>query len=213
MQMWIRTRKAVCSLMIAALPSSLLMASDTPAAMLYAKGTTWLNGAAVPHSSAIFPGDMVQTNNDALANINAPGSNLVVLPNSLLKYEGSAVSLERGGVTVATSKQMSTHVGEITVKPTSSSSQAEFEVTDEGQVVQIIARRGDLSLNDGASTSAIVQGQRVEVEKKGKKKKRAAALPAGNQPVLTSKTAIAAGIVGGVICALKCITPASPDEP
>ena len=144
MQMWIRTRKAVCSLMIAALPSSLLVASDTPAAMLYAKGTTWLNGAVVPHSSAIFPGDMVQTNNDALANINAPGSNLVVLPNSLLKYEGSAVSLERGGVTVATSKQMSTHVGEITVKPTSSSSQAEFEVTDEGQVVQIIARRGDL---------------------------------------------------------------------
>lgn len=120
------------------------------------ESTTWLNGAAVPHSSAIFPGDIVQTNNDALANINAPGSNVVVLPNSVLKYEGSAVSIERGGVTVATSTQLNTAVGEITVRPAAPSKPTEFEVTDKGNVVQIIARRGDLSINDGADSNPIL---------------------------------------------------------
>ena len=142
------------------------MASDTAAAMLYAQGTTWLNGPAVPHSSAIFPGDIVQTKNDALANINAPGSNVVVLPNSVLKYEGSAISIERGGVTVGTSKQVNTqvntNVGEITGRP-AALQQAEFEVTDKGSVVQIIARRGNLSINDGADTTRIVQGNKLRL--------------------------------------------------
>lgn len=221
MQMWIRTRKAVCWLMIAALPSSLLVASDTPAAMPYAKGTTWLNGAVVPHSSAIFPGDMVQTNNDALANINAPGSNVVVLPNSVLKYEGSAVSIERGGVTVATSKQLNTNVGEITVRPAASSKPTEFEVTDKGNVVQIIARRGDLSINDGADTTMIVQGQQLEVDKKKKKKRGAAAMPTGSNPILTPKVAAIAGGAAGVGILISVIggrggcnpNPVSADNP
>jgi hypothetical protein len=151
----------------------------------------------VPHSSAIFPGDTVQTRNDALANITARGSNVIVLPNSVLKYQGSTISLEQGGVTVATSKQLNTAVGEITVTPAASSKPAEFEVTDKGNVVQVIARRGDLNINDGADTTMIVQGQKIEVEKKTKKKRSAAAMPTGSGPILTPKVAAIAGAAAG----------------
>ena len=65
-----------------------LWAADSGAAMLYAKGATWINGAAVPRTSAIFPGDLVQTRTDSAASINASGSNVVVLADSLVKFEG-----------------------------------------------------------------------------------------------------------------------------
>jgi hypothetical protein len=207
-------RNTFCWLIMASLPASLL-AGDSGAAMLYAKGTAWLNGAPVQHSSAIFPGDVVQTKNDALANISAPGSNVVVLPDSVLKYEGSALSLERGSVTVATSKHMSTHVGEIAVTPTGSSQQTEFEVTDKGDAVQIVARRGDLSMSDGAGTSAVVQGQQIEVQKnKSKKKKGAAAMPTGNGSIMTPKVAaIAGGAAGGGILIWVVSKGGNPSPP
>ena len=61
-------RGAVCWIWIAIFPAS-LMAADSIAAMLYAKGTAWINGATVPRSSALFPGDMVQTKPDSVVNI------------------------------------------------------------------------------------------------------------------------------------------------
>jgi hypothetical protein len=209
--MRVAVRVALCWFIIVSLAGS-LVASDAGAAMLYAKGTTWLNGAAVPHSSAIFPGDMVQTKSDALANINAPGSNVIVLPDSLLKYEGSVVLLERGGITVATSKNLSTRIGEIAVTPTGAGQQAEFEVIDKGKTIQIMARRGDLSLHEGAETSAVPQGQQIEVEKKKIRKRGAAAVRAGNKPLITSKTAIVGGVVGACVLVL-CRPAGTPDEP
>jgi len=58
----------------------------------------------VPRTSAVFPGDLVQTRSDSVASINASGSNVVVLADSLVKFEGPAVALEHGSLKVATSK-------------------------------------------------------------------------------------------------------------
>ena len=41
-----------------------------------------------------------------------PGSNVVVLADSLVKFEGPAVALEHGSLRVATSKGLSTHTGD-----------------------------------------------------------------------------------------------------
>ena len=53
-------RNIFCWLLPAVVPASLLGA-NSGAAMLYVQGTAWLNGAAVPRTSAVFPGDLVQT--------------------------------------------------------------------------------------------------------------------------------------------------------
>ena len=120
-----RARRIVCGILIALVPAS-LWATDPGPAMLYAKGAAWINGSAVPRTSAVFPGDMVQTRSDSMANINASGSNVVVLADSLVKFDGSAVSLEHGGMTVATSNGMSARSGEVTVVP-ASTGWTEFE--------------------------------------------------------------------------------------
>ena len=85
-----KLRHIACWTMISVVPVS-LWAADSGAAMLYAKGSTWINGSEVPHTSAVFPGDLVQTRSDSAASINASGSNVVVLADSLVKFEGSAV--------------------------------------------------------------------------------------------------------------------------
>ena len=98
-------RKMICWMMMGMFPASLI-AADSGAAMLHAKGTAWLNGSTVPKTSAIFPGDLVQTQPNSIVNINASGSNVMVLSDSLIKFEGDSVSVEHGRVSVATSKGM-----------------------------------------------------------------------------------------------------------
>ncbi len=54
-------RKVVCGVMIGVFPLSMWAADSAPAAapaMLYAKGTAWINGSTVPRTSAVFPGDL-----------------------------------------------------------------------------------------------------------------------------------------------------------
>lgn len=202
-------RKVLCSVMIGVFPLSMWAADSAPAAapaMLYAKGTAWINGSTVPRTSAVFPGDLVQTRSDSIANINAAGSNVVIMADSLVKFDGGAVSVQHGGVTVATSKGMTTHAGEVTVVPVSNGlTQFEVKQATDG-TVQIMAQKGDVSVSDGSATSTVAQGQQTTVsdtqESKKKKKRRAGgAIPAAGGSVLDSPIVMYGGaaVVGGLL--------------
>ena len=192
-------RNTICWILILVVPAS-VFAADSGAAMLYAKGTAWLNGSAVPRTSAVFPGDLVQTKPDSVANINAPGSSVMILSDSMVKFEGGAVSIEHGSVTVATSKGMTTRAGEVTVSP-ASNALTEFEVSDLNGTVQIVARKGDVSVSDGSQTSTLAQGEQTTRDEtpsdQNKKKRRkggaAAASPAAAGGILDSPVAIGIG--------------------
>ena len=122
--------------------------------MLYSKGTAWLNGSQVPRSSAIFPGDIVQTEAESLANINAVGSNVMILSDSLVKFEGGQISVEHGRVSVVTSKGMGTRAGDVVVTPLSAGV-TEFEVVDLNGTVEVMARKGDVSVDNGWETTTL----------------------------------------------------------
>ena len=199
--------------------SGALFAADQPAAMLYSHGTALLNGNSVPRSSAIFSGDLVETNKDSVANINATGSTILVLNESLVQYEGSAVKLEHGGVTISTSKSLATRAGDVTVSP-AASVLTEFEVRDVDGRVKIVARKGDLTISDDSGTTAtLAQGQettREESESQKDKKKRrrevpGAAAPAASGGILDSPVAI--GIGTGAIVGVTAWVLIRGDDP
>src|ERR1700737_683498 len=104
------------SLLVFILPVC-LFAADRPAAMLYSHGTALLNGHSIARSSAIFFGDLVQTNADSAANINASGSIVLVLNDSLVEYQNDAVKLEHGGITISTPKFLALRAAAIPVSP------------------------------------------------------------------------------------------------
>jgi hypothetical protein len=212
------------SCMIVVILSAALFAADQPAAMLYSHGTALLNGNSIARSSALFSGDLVQTNADSVANINATGSSVLVLNDSLVQYEGSDLKLEHGGVSISTSKLLATRVGSVTVSPVSGG-WTEFEVRDVDGRVQIAARKGDLSISDDGGTSTLAQGQettrddsqQTEKRKKKKEKRVAGAYVPATGSFFDSPWAIGIGaglVAGGVVWAVvQSGTPVSPAKP
>ena len=212
--------KILSCLMVVIFPVALL-AADQPAAMLYSHGNALLNGSSIERSSAIFSGDLVQTNSDSVANINATGSSVLVLNESLVQYDGNALKLEHGGVNISTSKLLATRAGGVTVSPVSGA-WTEFEVRDVDGKVQIAARKGDLTVRDGNGTTTLAQGEQTtrddsqsQDEKKRNRRVTAAAIPAWGA-ALDSPWAI--GIAGGIAAGgalwvvFKDDDPASPSR-
>lgn len=202
--------KILSCMMVMIFPAA-LFAAEQPAAMLYSHGTALLNGNSIARSSAIFTGDLVQTNADSVANINAVGSSILVLNDSLVQYEDSSLKLEHGGLTISTSKLVRARAGDVTVSPTASV-WTEFEVRDLDGRVKIAARKGDLTISDNTGTTTLAQGQETTRDEsqsqdnsqaqKGKKKKKgagpaAAASPGAAGGILNSPVAI--GIAGGIV--------------
>lgn len=224
-------RKMASYVLVFIFPAS-LMAADSSAAMLYTNGTAWVNGAHVPRSStAIFVGDLLQTRADSVANINASGSTVTVLSDSLIQFEGSSLNLEHGAVTVSTSTGISTAAGEVKVSP-SSNSWTEFNVTDVDGMVKIAARKGDLTVSDGKGTFTLAQGQETtreetseqsdqdkdKTKKRNRKKGTPAATPAAEGGLLNSPLVvdIGAGAIAGVTAWVLLghdDDPVSPSKP
>ena len=202
--------KILSCMMIMIFPAA-LFAAEQPAAMLYSHGTALLNGNSIARSSAVFTGDVVQTNADSVANINAVGSSILVLNDSLVQYEDGGLKLEHGGLTVSTTKLVRARAGDVTVSPTAGV-WTEFEVRDVDGTVKIAARKGDLTISDNTGTTTLAQGQETTRDesqsqddsqaRKGKKKKKgagpaAAAAPGAAGGILNSPVAV--GIAGGIV--------------
>ena len=218
-------RGLVSCVLIAVFPGSLI-AADSNAAMLYTNGAAWINGTHVPRaSSAIFFGDLLQTRSDSVANINEAGSAITVLADSLVTFQGASLDIEHGGVSVSTSKSVSTTAGDVKVTPVSNS-WTEFNVTDLDGKVRISAKKGDLNINDGKQSVLLAQGQETTRDdsanddqegKKKKKKQQTGAVPAAGGGVLNSPWAVGAGaaaVVGVTTWVLiQSNNPASPAKP
>lgn len=198
--------QSALSIVLAMLLPAHLLAVDSASAMLYSNGTAWVNGSTVPKSAALFDGDLVQTRQDSTANLNASGSSVMVLADSLVKFQGSAVEVEHGAVRVSTAQGLATRAGEVTIKP-AGNSWTEFQVADVDGQVQIVASKGDLTVQDQTGTTTIQQGQQTtrddtsNPEKKKKRKHRGpGAATAAGGGILSSSAALYTGIaiVGGV---------------
>ena len=226
-------RSFLCYVLALLLPSALLGAD--PTAMVYVSGSTAVNGNPVPVSSAVFPGDLIQTHSSSQANLNVSGASVTVFEDSLVKVESHGLSIQEGSVAVGTSKpDMTVSAGVITVVP-APGGWAEFEVRHLNGAVQVIARKGNVSVSGGNAgprneTVALSEGQSTtrddsntpqnsENDRNKTRKGRDGDVPASatSTPILDSPILIgvgAAAIGGGVIYVLtQNGAPASPSIP
>ena len=198
-------RSAVCCLLAILFPAQVMLAGETASAMLYTNGAAWLNGSEVPKSAAVFSGDMLQTRPDSTASIQSNGSSVMVLADSLVKFQGLAVELEHGSVRVTTSRGLAARAGDVTVKP-ASNMWTEFQVTDVDGRVQIAANKGDLTVQDDKGTTTVTQGQQTtrddttDTEKKKKRRRGAGAATAAGGGIMSSTPVVygGLGVVAGV---------------
>ena len=216
-------RSVLCCLLAIVFPAQVMLAGDTAAAMLYTNGAAWLNGSEAPKSAAVFTGDLLQTRSDSTASIQANGSNVIVLADTLVKFEGPTVELEHGAVRVTTSRGLAARAGEVTVKP-ASDSWTEFQVTDVDGQVQIAANKGDLTVQDDKGTTTVTQGQQTtrddtsDTEKKKKKHRRKSGAETAAKGGIMSSAPVVYGSLGvvaglGVWALVQTGKPISPVTP
>ena len=208
-------RYVVCWAMIVIVPSSLL-AADTAPAILHTQGEVSVNGKVAADSTAIMPGDLLETNTGAVANLTTEGSTIVIQEQSIVKYNGDSLTLEHGSVAVGTSKSMSVQVDCLTVVPVSNA-WTQYDVTDVNGQVKVDALKLDVNILRGATMrtrppentaaeSAIVhegqQATRDESEVCGLTRVPSTA----GSPVNLKWIEIGAGAGGGVLvlCLLLC---------
>jgi ferric-dicitrate binding protein FerR (iron transport regulator) len=202
---------------------SLYVAAGPNGAVLHTTGSASVNGTAVSHSSAIFPGDVLQTGTSSQANINASGASVTVAENSSLRFEDAGVSIVEGLINIVTSRRdLATTAGIVKVTP-ASDTWTEFEISRRNGSVQITARKGDINVSAGSETFTLLQGQSdtrddFETETLLKKKsKDNEPPPAATGPVMNSRVVIGVGagaVAGGLIYALtRSGAPVSPVTP
>jgi hypothetical protein len=204
-------RKLVGLLLLAIVPG-VLMAADTTAAMMYIKGAAWVNGSSVAHSSAVFPGDMVQTKQDSVAKINVSGSSVSVGADSLVKFDTNSVAVDHGAVAVSTSKSMATKAGEVSVVPATGAWTA-YELNNTNGNLLILAHKGDLTINDSTGSHTLTAGHQTTRYASY----QGGAAPAAGGGILDSPIAIGIGVaaVAGLVTwvLVQGSDPASPSNP
>ncbi len=222
-------RKSVAWSVLILWPLS-LAAQDKASAILHSDRGVFVNGAEVAGSSPIFPGDLIETRPEFVANLDAEGTSVLIQPESIIKFEGTFLDLEHGGVSVGTSTAMSVHVKCIRVDPVSNE-RTQYDVTDRVGVVHVSAHKKDVIITRGGLATKIAQTGKASESAtvhEGEEATREESIACGAPPPQSAGSSlnpkwieIGGGAAGGVaiLCILLCrgsspsSTPVSPSQP
>lgn len=218
-------RNLVCGIVIITLPVAVLP-QDTARAILHSDGSVWVNGNAITTSSALFPHDVVQTPKDVVAKIDAEGSTAIILPETVLQFEGDEIVLDHGSLQLKTNRQLRVRVNCMTMIPVLPE-WTQFDVTDVDGKVTVAANQKDVKIHILASTPKQAKDPAAadvivhESEKKtrdehcGGVAQSQDAIPAKIAFLNTTWVKFAAGGLIAATCYLICRgdDPISPDKP
>jgi hypothetical protein len=226
----LKWRNLVCLPLIVILPVSLL-ADDAAGAMLRSDGVgVFVNKNPAPASIALFPHDLVETQKNASARLEAAGSSADINPETMVTFEGDELVLDHGSVSVNTSRGLRVRVGCVTITPVTDAEWTRYQVADvDGKVdvsalkknVYIDARSRNLEpakQSTRSSRTIVREGEQKSRTEKcgGEDTKESQRLP-GIDGILNSPYAIAtgAGLIVGVTCWALCrgSAPLSPEVP
>lgn len=205
--------------LVVLLTSAALFAQGAGTAVLFGTGSVYLNGAQITNSSAVTPGDVIQTRENGAANINAPGSSVVVESNSIVRYQGEGFALDRGNISVATGNGVSVLARDFKITP-ASGGWTEFYVTRSNGSIGIIARKNPITVSCGASSISVKEGQQIsrdDAANCGLLSKGNGAPPAAKGPLITQDRAEWGAIGAGALLAgwalIQSDNPMSPHSP
>jgi hypothetical protein len=191
-----------------------LFAQNSGVAVLSGSGTVLLNGGQLSSSNAVVAGDVIQTQANGTATVNGPGGSILIEPNSIVRFQGQTIALDRGQVSIATGKGFSVNARDFRIAPVSND-WTQFYVTRTGGSINIMARKNDVNVVCGATGSERVkegkQVSRDDSDNCGVIAKSTGAPTAAHGPFLTSGAAKWSALaVGG---GLTIWTLAQGDDP
>jgi hypothetical protein len=115
-------------------------------AVLHTQGGTLVNDAEARDGTAILEGDDVNTLPQSMATLTLEGSQVLVQPETILKFQGDFVALDHGSVAVETSRSFKVKVNCITTTPVANE-WTQYEVTNVNGTVHVAARKDDVKVH------------------------------------------------------------------
>jgi len=126
-----------------------LLGQDIPdqpiAAILHSQGEVWVNGYEARDSSAIFPGDIIETKSGATGNLVLDGTTVLLAPESVGKFQADTFELDHGIVSVGTARGYKIRVNCLKVVPVVNE-WTQYVVTDLNGNVQVAAHKLDVNV-------------------------------------------------------------------
>ncbi len=110
-----------------------------------------MNGFEAHNSSAVFPGDIIETKPGSSASLSLDGSTVLLAPESVSKFQGSLLELDHGAVSVTSSREFRVRVNCIVVVPTQND-WTQYAVTDLTGTVQVSAKKLDVNVEHELSS-------------------------------------------------------------
>lgn len=208
-------------------------ADDLASAVLRSNGKgIFVNGGPAVPSAAIFADDFIETQQQAIARIEATGSSINLDPETALKFQDQELILDHGSLSVFTGRGLRVRVGCVTITPVNPSIETTYEAVDRDGKVTVHASKSDVYIdvksknpketkNPSHSTRDLVR----EGEQKSRDEKCAAPAISGHQTsavdgLLNSPWVVgaSAAAIGGVIVWVLCqdddpISPSAPSGP
>ncbi len=223
-------RHIVSSSLVLIVPVS-LYAQETTGAILRGDGVgVFVNDTAAPSSTALFSDDVIRTEKNAAARIEATGSSADIGAETIVQFEGDELVLDHGSLSVNTTRGMKVRIGCLTITPVDDGNWTHYDVVDVNGKVTVSALKLDVYIDEHTKktqepkpTGNKSRDRVRETEQKSREDKcgggylNPSDLPPGVGPIMNSPWAIGAG--AGAIIALTCFAlcrsgnPLSPSWP
>jgi hypothetical protein len=190
-------RALICWALVLLMPSA-IFAADAPTAVIYGTGSVYLDGSQLANSAPVMAGDIIETKEVGVANLDMSGSTAVIQPNAIVRFQPGGLSLDRGSISMATGKSLTVSARDFQITPVSAV-WTQFEVTRSGGTIQIAARKGSVTISCGVGVPTVIkEGQQITradaQDCGGAAKASSGAPPAASTPILTSHVAELAGL-------------------
>lgn len=213
--------------MLVILPVS-ASASDSAAVAVLRSGRILVDGQAVPPSTALFTGNVIENRGNAIASIDYQGSAAEIDPQTVIQLEDGEILLDHGTVVVTSVRQLRVRAGCVLATPAAAETTV-YSVRDTDHRVTVSVQEKDVNLD--SRSVGIKRANRPDsghtVVHQGEQKSREEHCGAGdlhtippdatggilNSPYVLLPAAV--GIAGGILCVLRCLgdDPASPSSP
>jgi hypothetical protein len=186
--------------------------------ILRTQGSVWVNGYEARDSSAVFPGDLLETKAGASANLSLEGTTILLEPETVAQLGANLLELDHGSVSVGTSKSFKVKVNCLTAIPVLTE-WTQYEVANLSGNIQVAARKSNVNVEragikeaahkkpiagTGTSSGSTVH----ETEQKSFDQSELCGTPrpqgAGASPNTKWIAAGAAGGTGVLLCVLLC---------
>ena len=150
-------RNLLCTSVMLTSSACMMWAGSNDTAVLRSSGSVLVNGTSTPATSALFQGDRVQTETDAVVTISSPGSNVLVPANSQVVFHGGVLDVNTGAARISTTKGMSVQADSFHVSPVNGTANFEIKRTADGLLVH--ASNGALTVRNAGKDFAIAEGE------------------------------------------------------